>query len=233
MKNFILLLFIPFIGFSQPSKSDEILNKVKENFSRVEDYEVDVHIKVDVNFLKVPDAKAKIFYKKPDKIKLKSEGFAMLPKEGLNVSPMNFLEGDYTSIFDKEETLDGNPCYLIKVIPLGDKNDIILTNLWIDKGKYIIRKIESTTKTNGTFSITLKYSSGLNYPLPSSMTFAFNVQKMQIPEGLTGDINEMNQNKNNDKSRTTAGKVYVTYSNYKVNINIPDSIFNDDKKQED
>lgn len=232
MKKIILLFFIPVICFAQNKKSDEILDSVKENFNSVKDYEVNVHIKVDVNFLKVPEAQAKIFYKQPDKIKLKSEGFAMLPKEGLNFSPTNFLTGDYTSIFDKEEIVEGNPCYLVKVIPLGDKSNLILTSLWIDKNNYIIRRIESTTKTNGTFSIDLKYNNNFNYPLPSSMIFTFNVQKMELPKGITGDMDEMNQSEKdeNNKSKTTSGKVYVTYSDYKVNINLPDSIFAEDKK---
>ncbi len=232
MKSIIFLFFITVICFAQNKKSDEILDTVKENFNKVKDYEVKVNIKVAVNFLKVPEAQAIIYYKQPDKIKLKSEGFAMLPKEGLNFSPVSFLTGDYTSIFDKEEDVDGNPCYLIKVIPLGDKSDLILTNLWIDKSKFIIRKIESTTKTNGTFSIDLNYNDNLKYPLPSSMIFTFNVQKMELPKGITGDIDEMNQSEKDkkDKSKTTSGKVYVTYSDYKVNIILPDSIFAEDKK---
>lgn len=232
MKKLILFFFIPFFCFAQSNKSEEILDKVKENFSKVKDYEVDVHIKVDVNFLKVPESKAKIFFKQPDKISLKSEGFAMLPREGLNFSPLNFLTGDYTSIFDNEGNIDGYSCYLIKVIPLGDKSDLILTNLWIDKNQYIIRKIESTTKSNGTFIIDLKYSNDMKFPLPLSMVFSFNVRKMELPEGITPDPDEMNQQREEkkDKNSTTTGKVYVTYSNYKVNINLPDSIFKDEKK---
>jgi outer membrane lipoprotein-sorting protein len=232
MKKIIFLLLIPTICFTQNKDSDKILDLVKENFNRVKDYEVNVHIKVDVNFLKVPEAVATIYYKQPDKIKLKSEGFAMLPKQGLNFSPVSFLTGDYTSIFDKEENVDGKPCYLIKVIPLGDKSDLILTSLWIDKERYIIRKIESTTKSSGTFTINLNYNNNLKYPLPSSMEFEFNVQKIELPKELTGDIDGMNQTEkgNHKRRRITSGKVYVTYSDYKVNINLPDSLFEENKK---
>jgi outer membrane lipoprotein-sorting protein len=232
MKKLLLFFFIPLICFAQSNKSEEILDKVKENFNKVKDYEVDVQIKVDVNFLKVPESNAKIYFKQPDKIRLKSSGFAMLPKEGLNFSPLNFLTGDYTSFFDKEGTVDGYSCYLIKIIPLGDKSDLILTNLWIDKNNFVIRQIESTTKSNGTFTINLKYSDELNYPLPSSMVFAFNVRKMELPESLGGNMDDTNQSDKEKKNRNgaTTGKVYVTYSNYKVNSNLPDSVFADEKK---
>ncbi len=232
MKRIILFFLLTGVILAQINKSDEILNKVKENFNKVNDYTVNVNIKVDVNFLKVPESKAKIFYKAPDKIKLKSDGFALLPKEGLNFSPNSFLGGDYTSILDREENVKGNDCYLVKVIPLGDKSDLILTNLWIDKNQYKIRKIESTTKSNGTFSINLNYNDSLKYPLPSSMVFSFNVAKMDLPRGITGDMSE-EQNPEKDKqnkSKTTSGKVYVSYSDYKVNKGIPDSIFDEEKK---
>lgn len=232
MKKIIILILFTSVCFAQDLKPEDVLQKVRDTFSKVKDYEVNVDIKVDVNFLKVPDAHATIFYKQPDKIKLKSEGFALLPKEGLNFSPYSFLKGDYTSVFDKEQEIEGYPCYRVKVIPLGDRGDLILTTLWIDKEKFIIRKVESTTKTNGTFSIDLKYDNNLKYPLPSSMVFIFNVQKMQMPKEITGDIggeNDSEKEKQN-KNRTTTGKVYINYSDYKVNIDIPDSIFNGDKK---
>ncbi len=232
MKKLLFIFFIPVFCLAQNIKSEDVLNKVKENFNRVKDYEVDVNIKVDVNFLKVPETQAKIYFKQPDKIRLKSEGFAMLPKEGMNFSPMNFLTEDYTSIFDKEGNIEGYSCYHIKIIPLGDKSDLILTNLWVDKNQFIIRQIESTTKSNGTFTINLKYNNDINYPLPASMIFAFNIRKMELPEGITGGTDESNQSMKEKqyKNGTTTGKVYVTYSNYKINIDLPDSIFTDKKK---
>ncbi len=232
IKNLIILILITTASFAQNPKSEDVLQKVKENFERVDDYEVNVNIKVDVNFLKVPESKATIFYKRPDKIRLKSEGFALLPKEGLNFSPYSFLQGDYTSIFDKEQEVDGRVCYAIKIIPLGDRGDLILTTLWIDKDRYIIRKIESTTKTNGTFSINLKYDNNNKYPLPSSMIFSFNVQKMQMPKEITGDISgeDSSEKENQNKSKTTTGKVYINYSDYKVNKGISDNVFDEGKK---
>jgi hypothetical protein len=64
------------------------------------------------------------------------------------------------------------------------------------------------------------------------MVFSFNVAKMDLPRGITGDMNE-EQNPEKDKqnkSKTTSGKVYVSYSDYKVNKGIPDSIFDEEKK---
>ncbi len=82
MKKIFLIIMIITISeiLPQQKNADELINSVISNFNRVQDYEVDIEIKVDVDFLKVPDSKAKIFFKQPDKIKLKSEKeIALIP----------------------------------------------------------------------------------------------------------------------------------------------------------
>jgi outer membrane lipoprotein-sorting protein len=228
-KLFLLLILFCCFSFAQGKDPDVILDNVKQNFDRVQDYEVNVKIKVDVDFLKVPETEAIIFFKQPDKIQFHSESFALLPKEGLNFSPLSILKGEYTAIYDREDTIDGKKTSVVKVIPLGEGGNIILSTLWIDQSANVIRKIESTTKAAGTFSINLKYDKSVNnYPLPASMIFSFNVDKMKIPKGFSGDMGSEEKNKNDDKP--TKGKVYITYSNYKVNKGIPDEIFK--KKKE-
>jgi hypothetical protein len=87
----------------------------------------------------------------------------------------------------------------------------------------IIRKVESTTRTNGTFTIDLKYDEDKkNYYLPISMVFGFNIDKMNISKAFTGQA-ETESLKN--IGRSTSGKVYITYSNYKVNKGLSDKIF--------
>ena len=227
MKILLILLTIG-LGISNPPKKDpdQILDQVKKTFNQVQDYIVDVNIKVDVDFIKMPETKATIYFKQPDKVHLESENFAMLPREGLDFSPMGFLKTKYTAIYEKEDTVDGNKTDVIKVIPLEDESNVVLTTLWIDELRHIIRKVQSTLKVGGTFSIELKYDNSMNYPLPSSMIFTFNIERLNLPKGMGGQLNE---DRSKEKKRAP-GKVYVTYSNYKVNKGIPDSVFEEKKK---
>lgn len=227
MKILLILLAIS-LGVSNPQKKDpdHILDEVKRTFNKVQDYVVDVNIKVDVDFIKAPETKATIYFKQPDKVHFESESFAMLPKEGLDFSPMGFLKEKYTAIYEKADTVDGYKTDVIKVIPLVDETNVVLTTLWIDESRYIIRKVQSTLKMGGTFAIELKYDNSMKYPLPSSMIFTFNIERMNLPKGMTGELNE---NKSKDEKKKTTGKVYVTYSNYKVNKGIPDSVFEEKK----
>ncbi len=227
MKRVTLFIFLlAFYTFSQSKDPNIILNNVKEKFNRINDYEVNVRIKVDVDFLKAPESEAKIYFKQPDKIHFESENFALLPKEGINFSPMALLKDNYTALYDKEDTVNGVKTSVVKVIPLNDKSNIILTTLWVDQARNYIMKVESTTKINGTFTIEFNYDKPVDdYPLPSSTIFTFSIDRTNIPRGMYGNMDEEKENDKKVSRKRTTGRVYVYYSNYKVNEGIPDSIF--------
>ena len=233
MKLIISMFFISFqLGFSQSKDPNEILNTVITNFNKVNDYQVDVNIKVDVEFIKVPETKAKIYFKQPDKVHLEADGFAMLPKNGMEFSPSAFIKKDYTAIYEQDVDLYGYKTSIVKVIPLGDQGEVILSTLWIDQKKQVIRKVESTTKTNGTFTIDFSFDDKIKYPLPSKIIFSFNMDKMNIPSTISGEtINEKQDKKNKNSGSTTKGQVIVNYSNYVVNKGLSDSIFEDKGKK--
>lgn len=229
MKKIILLLIIFSAAlYAQKQDPDKLLEKVKQKFSVINDYEVNAHIKVDVSFLKVPEMDAKIYFKKPDKMKLDTDGFAMLPRQAFNFSPDRLFKGDYSTVYVKQDNLGGIPVEVIKVIPNDVNSEIVLSTLWIEPGKDIIRKIASTAKRGGSFEITFNYTNKLNYPLPSSVQFSFDAPN--VPRGMNSPGSQQQQPKAKS-SQPERGQVSVTYSNYKVNKGIPDSIFSEKKEK--
>jgi len=212
--------------YSQAKNPETILEKVKHEFDKVEDYQVDVKIKVDVDFLKMPDREATIYYKRPDKFHIDSENFAMLPKSGLNFSPFGFLNYKYTAFYEKEDTVNGTLTSVIKVIPLEGSAEVILSTFWIDTKRNIILKVESSRKPQGTFVIDLKYlKTSEGFWLPSSLVFSFTIDRSLIPKRFndTGDSRSKEKTKDSEKPET--GKVYLNYFNYKVNTGLTDEFF--------
>lgn len=221
-----LFLLVVNFGFSQSKDPNEIIDAVITNFNKVNDYKVDVNIKVDVEFMKVPETKAKIYFKQPDKVHLEADGFAMLPKNGMEFSPSSLIKKDYTAIYEQDVDLNGYKTSIVKVIPIGDQGEVILSTYWIDQSKKLIRKVESTTKTNGTFTIEFTYDDKIKYPLPSKIVFSFNMDKLNLPATITGETsNQKSDKKNKNSDLRTKGSVIVSYSNYVVNKGIPDEIF--------
>jgi len=229
-KIFPLILLFGISIFSQAKNPESILERTKAEFKKIEDYKVDVKIKVDVYFLKMPDREATIFYKQPDKIHIESEGFALLPKEGLNFSPLGLLESKYSAFYEREDTIKGITTTKIKIIPLESSSDVILSTLWVDTRRNIIMKVESSRKPLGTFVIDLDYlKTEQGYWLPSSMVFTFSVDQSVLPRGFNVDADSESKGTMKDSTKTETGTVYLNYSNYKVNTGLSDEIF---KKKE-
>jgi len=230
-KILFLIVLLSITVFSQSKNPDEILKNVIKAFEEIEDYIVDVNIKVDVAFLKVPEANAKIYFKQPDKIHMESDGFALLPKQGMNFSPLGFLKTDYTALYDKEIELNGTNVSVVKVIPLNEKSDVILSTFWIDQTTNRITKVESSRRPSGTFTIDLTYPEDKpDFLLPATMVFTFAIEGIHFPTGITGDSNSESNDEKKSEEKDKTGKVYISYSNYKINQGFSDDIFEDEKE---
>lgn len=226
MRFLIIYFVITITLLAQNKDPNKIINDVKNKFTSVHDYQVNLKIEVDMKFLRIPKVSAKVYFKQPDKMKMESSDFAVLPKEGINFSPISFLNEQFTSIYVKEDTLEHSKVDVIKIIPLSDSTNVILTTLWIDTENLVINKVETTTKNRGTFIANLQYEDLIDYGLPSSMSFNFNIDNPELTKmmELEAESEKEPASKSNDKF---SGSIKVSYENYKVNQGISDDFFNE------
>ncbi len=221
MKQLFILLLIATSIFAQERDPKQLLNLIQSDFENIKDYSVDIEIKIDVNFVDAPNSNAKLYFKQPDKVKIKSDGFAIIPKQGLTFSPSELLTDSYSAIFIKTEIIDSFMVDVIKVIPLEDSSDILLSTLWVDPLHNVIRKIESVTKKMGTITIYLEYGNKETPTLPSIAKFFFNTTNSGHGTMFkSSDMSESNKEKGN-----LSGNVIIKYSNYLLNQNLDDSFF--------
>ncbi len=202
---------------AQKNNADELLKMIKENYERIKDYEANAEIKVNLDFIKVPEMNAKVFYKSPDKFKLDSKDFAMLPKQAINFTPANIGGENFTAVFIKNENMNGKDLNVIKVIPNED-SEILASTLWIDSNAKTLNKIESITQ-KGSLKVNLNYDSKINYPLPVLVSI-----EMDFPEFRVNSERQKNQAKGNSADKDS-GKITIKYSDYKINKGIDDKIF--------
>jgi outer membrane lipoprotein-sorting protein len=216
MRSAILLLFAAVNIFAQKQNAEEILNKVINKFEQVEDYEVDLTISTDLQMVKMPDMKLKVFFKQPDKLKISSEGFAMVPKDGVNLNPLKFLKSEYSAVYVKNEKDEEEKINLdvIKIIPLSDTADYILSTVWIDTENYLVRKLETVTKRGVNVSSKFYYKNTA-YALPSKVVVSFN-QSGEVKPG---------QDEEKRFRQSLKGVVTLTYSGYKINQGLKDEFF--------
>jgi outer membrane lipoprotein-sorting protein len=205
--------------------ADALVKKIKAKYEKVNDYEASGKMKTNVSFMKVPEAKVKIYYKKPDKLKIKNEnGISFVPKGSVNINMGNiFGVKSYTAIDAGTGTVEGITIKIIKIIPEDETSGIVLSTLYIDEKKELVVKTKTTTRDNGTYELSLQYGKYAAWGLPDKAVFTFSTKDYKLPKGVTIDYDNGSGNGQQTKSKT--GKVELTYSSYTINKGLDDSIF--------
>jgi hypothetical protein len=191
----------------------------------IDDYKVDVLVEVDVDFINMPDKHAVMYYKKPSKVKVKSDEFLLLPKRGFDYSIRELLMEEYSAVYAGQETIAGHDHYLIKVIPLNKRAELVLSNIWVSIDGLMVSKMENFTKNKGNYTVDLEYGSGFR-DLPSKMTISFEIEDFKFPVKFMGKNIEVDKEKLKDEGPKT-GSVIFYFSGYELNKGINDEQFND------
>jgi len=226
MKKIIFLLLSSVIchvpSFCQDATV--LVKKVKAKLDKVNDYIAEGKMKTDVAFIKAPTGRVKVYYKKPNKFKVKRDGgISILPKGGVSVNMSSVLtSNNFAAISSGESTLGGVKVKVVKLLPSDENSDVVLTTLYIDESNLLIRKANTTTRENGTYEMEMSYGKYADYALPDKVIFAFNTKDYKLPKGVTlefetGDAPQKIKNKK--------GRVEITYSSYIINKGVPDAEF--------
>ncbi len=222
---FLIVLFLSCPGYAQTA--EEVLQKVKAKLDRVNDYEAKGKMKTNVIFIKAPIASVKVYYKKPDKLKIINEsGISFIPKGSVNINLSNiFINSTGFDMIDAG-TESGTRLRIIKLLPKDENAEIVLSTLYIDESLSLIRKSKTTTRENGTYELEMTYGKYSEYGLADKAVFSFNTKDYKLPKGVTFDYDDgTKKDKNADRLKNKKGKVEITYSAYIINKGVPDSVF--------
>ncbi len=220
------ILGIGMHGHAAAQSAQELLSTVKAKITTVKSYTTAVRIKVDVPFLKAPESTATMYFKAPDKTHIESDGFAMIPKQGADLSAARLLNKPYSAVDMGSASFQGASMRRVKVVPLDDDPDVVVATLWIDAGLAIVRKIEISMRAGGTVVGELVYDNAKarEYGLPSYAKLMFDVPRFELPKAMTGDFDAPSVAAGDEKKPLKAN-VELWYSKYEFNVAIPDSKF--------
>ena len=227
-KIFFLIVGFQISIFVQGQDMTALVMKVKAKLDQVNDYEADGNMKTDVSFIKAPVGKVKIYFKKPNKFRLKKEGgISLLPKGGVSVNMSSVIAtNDFVALAAGESIVNGTTCKIVKLLPINEASEIVLTTLYIDEPNLLVRKAITTTKENGTYEMEMNYGGYAKYGLPEKVIFSFNTKDYKLPKGITLEFDD-NEKALSDaqKLKNKKGRVEITYANYIINKGIADAIF--------
>jgi hypothetical protein len=229
MKTMVCLIFLictSLLGSAQDVNA--LVQKVKARIEQVNDYEATGRMKTNVSFLKVPIATVKVYFKKPNRMKIRNEkGISFIPKGAVNINMTNVLSsGKYTVLDAGTDKIGNDMVKLVKLLPEDDNGDVVLSTLYIDEANLVIRKARTTTRDNGSYELEMNYGRYIAYGLPDKIIFTFNTKDYKMPKGVTFDFDDGTQKKKeDDKLKNKKGKVEISFSSYSINKGLPDAVF--------
>ena len=236
----ILFIFVSSFLFSYEKKEDYYIKKTNEKFNSIDDYKVDMTIKLEIPAFRMPKKKYKVYYKRPNKIKVKAKGFGILPKTGLFTSPNdNFDNLTNIKLSDYKDSENIHDIIIIGDL-IVDSLKLEMPNEYsritfdpivevkIDTLNWVIKNVTTRLDTLKLFQINNYYKMyDKKYYMPYQSIEKYYVKDKKLFNWLNKDagniIGQDNLPKNNES--IVEGTITVDYKKYIINKGIKDSVF--------
>lgn len=225
--NLVLFFLFSSVAMLQAQEINQLVANAKAKIEKVNDYEASGRMKTNVAFLKVPVANIKVYFKKPNKLKVKSEkGISFIPKGAVSINMSNILgENNYTIIDAGTEKIGNTVVRVAKLLPNDENSDVVLSTVYIDPVNNLIRKSKTTTKENGTFELEMSYGKFSDLGLPDKIVFSFNTKDYKLPKGVTFDFDDGTSQPKPQEVKNKKGRAEITFNSYIINKGVSDAMF--------
>lgn len=206
-----------------------LIQKVNAKIEKVNDYTAEGKMKTKVVFLKVPVSAVKIYFKKPNRLKIKNEkGISFVPKGAVSINISNIVNGEkYTALDAGMDKIGNTAVRVVKLLPVDDNADIVLSTIYIDEANLLIKKAKTTTRENGSYELEMTYGKYSAYGLPDKIIFTFNTKEYKLPKGITFDFDDGEAAKSNIPRglNKNKGQAEITFDSYIINKGVSDAMF--------
>ncbi len=206
-----------------------LIQKVNAKIEKVNDYTAEGKMKTKVVFLKVPVSAVKIYFKKPNRLKIKNEkGISFVPKGSVSINISNIVNGEkYTALDAGMDKIGITAVRVVKLLPVDDNADIVLSTIYIDEANLLIKKAKTTTRENGSYELEMTYGKYSAYGLPDKIIFTFNTKEYKLPKGITFDFDDGEAAKSNIPRglNKNKGQAEIIFDSYIINKGVSDAVF--------
>ncbi len=199
----------------------EILQKVEERLAEVRDYVVTLDIVTDVEQVSVPPGRAVMYFKYPDKVRFAAEGFALVPRDAIALTPSRLLQRFSIKRVEKE-MIDGEQSYRLTLKSNDEGNRIRSADVSVNARRWTIDRISAALSDHRMLEARFEHRLTANHWLPALLTVTFTA-----PPDDRGEISAPDD-QNIVPSRRPAvrnGTLTVRYSDYRVSTGLSDSLF--------
>lgn len=209
------LLCVP-VSAEAPSAA-RIIELARKKLAAVRDYSVDIRLDVQSDQLTVKGMRMTLYYRRPGRMRL-------VARDGLAAMPRGIVMGDFMDELTRNcrptlvgvERKNGVACYAIRLEPESRAGGPPV-NIWLSKSGYLLRE----TSIEEPFSLKTQWFYGRvddKYDLPCRIIATFS-----SPDIHTVPRPGFGPGQGAGGLRTV--RATLTFSNYKVNRGIRDSVF--------
>ena len=240
-KILVLFLLANSNAFSN-NNPEYIIKKTDDQFREINNYQVDMVISIAIPAFRMPKKKYKVYFKQPDKIKVKSRGFGLLPKTGMFTSPLENFSNLSNIRFSKDLSRT-NPNEIMLVgdlvldsLALDVPNEYArltfkpTVDVKVDTQNWVITQVLTKIDTVKIMEINNFYDVvDDSFYMPIRSTVEYYVKDARLSKWINKDIGTImgNNHNMNIESDMVKGLISVNYAKYRVNRGIKDSIFED------
>tara|TARA_A100001011_G_scaffold161262_1_gene169632 strand:+ start:747 stop:1478 length:732 start_codon:yes stop_codon:yes gene_type:complete len=236
----IILLFTQIFLFANDhylTDVERVVDKTQKQFENAFDYQVTMKIELKVPGFRMPKKKYKVFFKQPNKLKIKSRGFGMLPKTGIFTSPKdnfdNLKNMRLISTNNNSEQVYIKGEVIVDSLKLKMPNEYAklgfkpTVTVKIDTNNWVINNIITELDTLKLVEIKNTYKKVDNsYIMPSASTVQYFIKDAKLSGWLKKDITSIVGKNPLEKSNDMVeGKISIIYEDYIINKGIKDKIF--------
>lgn len=225
MRTLLLLAFsILTWNLSAQLGPKALIHEVNRKFAQVKDYSANLNMQFNIPAIKLDPVNGKVYYKAPDKFRIKATGILFMPKQNPYFTLQSIRDTNaYTAIFAGQEQVSGVRTSVVNVIPFDNAGELILAKLWIDVNQRLILKSQLTTKSNGTITVEQFYGSQQQKGLPDRIKFSIDVARFKIPKTVAVDLNS--KTKSQQLPAKGIGTIELLFSGYQLNQKLSDAVF--------
>ncbi len=244
--SFVLLLLTPLCGQSGSPTVESILEKLTGQYNLVKDYDVELVVSIDMPKMRMPYKKLKLYFKQPDRIKLETHGFAVVPRNGIMGNPTALLD-NLTNVHIKGQGLENEVVHWIlegdlnpdsaHFRPRENSDDHALgmkMEIWVDPHKWVID--QSKTYLDGELVLLVRSNyleamKNLFLPEETLIRFEFDESfqgKLDIHSGMKGNRFFKNSSEGERAIKANHGVIKLKFSDYRLNTGLTDDFFLED-----
>ncbi|NLO05856.1 MAG: outer membrane lipoprotein-sorting protein [candidate division WS1 bacterium] len=200
-------LTLALAGAASAQSPMQMVERALRATEQVQDYTATVAVTVDAPNLQIPRRTAKVYYKRPDKVHVESQGLTVIPRDALLLGNLaDHLQQHTSASLMGTGQLGGRPVHAIKLSPTDADAQGGRVLVWIDSERYLLLKSEIWRGSNKMLTARFEHArvAGAHW----------------MPQRIVCDVAAGSLT-----GRDEGGRIELQFSNYRINTGLPDSIF--------